>query len=202
MSDMEKKVVTEEDLLKSLEKLEGTKEEKKVEETIKTESLKKTAADAIEGNKGLMKSLEVSDFLKVFAGEIGLHVDESLTVLHKSIEDGAKRELAIVRVLEKLSKSLDDLREEVKTFGKTPATVQKSRVVADGGTIIQKSGEIQKSDTPNRKTVTFGLEKLAKSAKPGTSDFHKFTQAAVKFESTSEISDEMLREALLAATGK
>lgn len=201
MSEAKKEVVTEEDLLKSLEKLEGKqdKPDEKKEQVVKTPELKKSAQDEVNGSGGLRKTLEVSAFLKSFSETIGLHVDQSLGTLQKSIADGAQRDLAIVRVLESLQKSIDGLKTEMAKFGDKPASTPKTISAGNGSSILEKSGvKEEKISTPDdtKKMVLAGLEKLAKAEKPGSPAYNRITSTVVKFESTGQISDVDLRNAM------
>lgn len=188
--------VSEDELLKSIEELEGKKEEKKEdlpEPTVKAEELKKTVQDTVEekGSETLKKALDVSETLSEFAGIVGMHVDEALQTLQKSLQGSADRDLAFTRVLTNMQKSIDSLAAKVEAFGEEPGqekSVNREEVL-EKGTGGEKDGE-KKQPKPGevRKQVIVGLQELAKHAK----DEHE-TNAIIRttatFESTGKISD-------------
>lgn len=200
--------VTEDDLMKSLATLEG-KAKEVVEEatpTVVTETLKKSTSDTIQelGSETLQKSLEVSEVLDEVVTVVGLHVDRSLDALQKSIQSNADRDMAMIRVLEGLKKSIDDNTAAVSKLMEQPSAPASSRpVTTQSGEILQKSVSAPAKETPNpqalRKSISTGLELLVKSNKDNPSNLHRFTQATLKFESAGQISDADMTEALKAA---
>lgn len=200
-------ILQESDLLKSIKDLET-----KVEDTttpvadpvVETAALKKTAADTLKegASESLTKALDVSESLSEITKLMGSHVDTALETLEKSISNSAERDLAMVRVLADMHKSIGDLTTQVATFGNnaaapvsqmgtTPAPVTQ----AD---ILTKSTDTQLPAAPDpavlRKQISAGLEHMAKSAEKNSPESNRLINAAVKFESTGQIEPLLLRE--------
>lgn len=199
-------VVTEEDLLKSIKELEAKPEPAKeaaATPEVKTEGLAKSAAAAVKegASDELKKSLDVSAALTEIVGLLGTHVDTSLEALAKSVQSGAERDLAIVRVLGDLKKSVDNLAETVKTFGDQPGTPASKQAPAAAATdVLHKTaggGQQQKAEVDPakvRREISNGLERLAKSVQAGSPEADRYIKAAIQFESTGKIEDGMLAE--------
>lgn len=187
--------VTEEDLKKSLAQLEGKTEEKPAatEPVVVTSKMEKTAAKALEetASAGLKQVLEVSDVLREVTNLQGLHVDNTLEVLQKSIQEGAERDLAVIRILQNMQKSIQDLAGKVEEFGKTPVGKVVAPVQTVQEQILLKSAADKKSLTKGQ--VLSALEGMAKSAS-NAGDEAKYTNALIKFDSTGQISDQVLLE--------
>lgn len=190
--------VTEEELLKSVEALEAKTEKKPEEEDpekkVETQILEKTVSEVVEekASEELKKALEISETLAEFAGLIGAHVDESLEALQKSVAAAGDRDLAFLKVLTALKKSMDGMREEIAKFGEQPGTAKS--VLTDEKTdkteILQKTvddGEKAKDPVRAKKQIQMGLDTLAKSAEEA--ERPHFLNAAVKFESTGHVED-------------
>jgi len=202
-------VITEEDLLKSLKGLEGKVEEEEgeKEKKVETTNLDKSAADKVkeEASEELKKALEVSDVLSEVVGIIGVHVDSSLEAMQKSVQAAADRDLAMIRVLERLSKAVEANTEAVKKYGDEPTTGKSKTAEGDGANteILEKGADGgQGEKTPEEKAAAMrgqiqaGLESLVKSADRGTQEQQQLINAAVKFESTGQIDDIMLQKAI------
>jgi len=196
--------VTEDELLKSLTDLEGKKpDEKKTPEELKVETaaLEKSAADKIkaDASEELKKSLDVSSALSEITSLLGAHVDDSLEALQKSVDASAQRDLKFVAILEGFQKSIGELAEKIAEFGGQPAK-KPAAVVDDGKVEVLKKSvdgeELDESGKPKgeitRVAVLSTMERLAKSADIGSEDNHRWTSAAVKFESTGQISNKDL----------
>lgn len=196
-------VVTEEFLIKSLTDLE-TKvpavQKDPETPTVAVETLTKSAADALaaQSSAPLRKAIEVSEVLRETVEILGDHVDQSLAALQKSIQSGAERDLAIVRVLGDLRKSIDANTEQIASLMNAPAAPAATRpVTVTTGQVLTKS--VQPTQTPAasvdpravRQTVLNGLETLVKSAAANKdqASVARYSQALVKFESTGTISD-------------
>jgi len=197
--------VTEEQLLKSIQALEGKTAEPAAAatQTVVVEPLKKSTSESIaEGaSEELKKAIEVSKPLKEIVALLGVHNDTALQTLQKSLQAAADRDNATVKVLERLAKSLEDNTAALKEYAKVPATTPASRAAeVQASEVLNKSTKTGKEGEPNpgqvRKQVLSGLEILAKSCQPGTTDASKWIRTISKFESTGKISD----EDLLAAT--
>lgn len=196
--------VTEEDLLKSIKDLEAKAEETpaaKAEPEVKTTELAKNAAAAVKdgASEELKKSLDVSTALTEIVGLIGAHVDSSLEALQKSVQGSAERDLAFVRVITDLKKSVDDLAAQVKAFGEQPGTPASKQAPAATTEVLNKSagngGQKQEVDPAKvRREISNGLERLAKSATAGSPEADRYIKAAIQFESTGKIDDGMLAE--------
>jgi len=206
-------VVTAEDLLKSLKELEGkTDAPAPKKEPVVEKTKVPTTAEAIEEVKtgSLRKALDVSGALDEFCSTIGDHVDNVVETLQKAVNGSAERDHAIIRVLKDLRKSVDDLTTKVEAFGKTPAAVPKTKTAASGAEkteVLEKGVAIgeEKGDedpkviaTRTRKQVLDGLDTLVKSVKIGSSEQQEYINAAVKFEVTGQISNQMLHKAISA----
>lgn len=199
-------VVTEDELKKSIQALEAppAKPEEKVTETvIETAPLAKTAQERIkEAPESLRKAFEVSATLTEFANLMGVHIDESLNTLKKSVQEGAERDHAFLRVVSDLKKSVETLTEEVKKLGGQPGKpAAAGELTVDEKGVLKKSTEAgdKKTDpVAARKRILTGLEIMAKSAASGSPEMTEIIHSTAKFESTGSISDEMLRKALAA----
>lgn len=203
-------VVTENDLTKALSILEGVKPpaETKVDPVVKTAVLEKSAADTVrEGaSKPLQKAMDVSDVLDEVVALLGTHVDRSLSALAKSVQEGAQRDLGVIRVLEGLKKSIDDNTAAVKALMDQPAASASAHpITVDGKQVLQKSSDgkqheapVQRDPNQIRKAVGDGLTKLIKAADGNPSEMARLTKALVKFESAGQISDADVQAALKA----
>lgn len=207
-------VITADDLAKSLGELTGKKPEgegtDEVKVVFKTSELLKSLAERVqaEGSEELKKSLDVSSTLKEVVDLVGVHVDSSLAALKKSHDDSAERDSAIIQVLKDLKKSIDENTAAVKEFGNKPAGAPKSAATTATTTQplvkgLNKEGSAELDPARAKARVSEGLQILAKSATKGSQEQMAWTSAAVKFESTGEISDANMARALEAAkTGK
>jgi len=197
-------ILTEEDLRKSLAALAGTTvpeaEKKTVVETV---ALHKSAADALaEMSAESRAALEISPLLKDIAATLGRHVDRSLESLAKSLNGAAERDLGVIEVLTKLSKSLDAntaALEALKAQPAAPATAAGSTVT--GTEVLHKNADGAPAAQPVdgkalRKQVLTGLETMAKSLPPGTQDQVRAQTALIRYESTGQINDADLAAAL------
>lgn len=199
-------VITEDELRKSIEDLETKPLEAATppaQPIIEVTKLEKTVADKLkEAPEPLRKALDVSQTLSDFASVIGLHVDASLGVMQKSLQASADRDLAFLRVVSDLKKSVDSLKEEVAKQGALPGTPAAAAPVTVGSDGILKKavGGSDKTVDPTvlRKSILTGLERMAKTADAGSVDQSRAISAVAKFESTGQISDEMLKQALSA----
>lgn len=201
-------VVTEEDLVKSLTDLEGKVEEVKAESatSVTIEPINKSTVDAIKdfGSETLRKSLDVSEVLDEVVTLMGAHVDETLATLEKSIKGAADRDMAMIRVLETLKKSIDSNTAAIDGLLNAPAAPAATRPITTAeGQILTKSVTAEKDPaapqnaTDLRKSVLGGLEKLIKST-GDKGEASRISNALVKFESTGEISDQDMSAALKA----
>lgn len=188
--------ITEEALLKSLTDLEGKKEDTKpTEPVVVTAPLVKSVKEVIteKATEQLRKAMDASGALKDFGALIGLHVDESLATLQKSIQAAAERDNKMISVLVDLKKSIDANTVAVKEFGAQPTIPAAGKPVQVGKQeILQKSTPV---DGPkiDRAAVLGSLTRLTKSAS-AEPDRVRFMNAAIKFESTGSITDEVLME--------
>lgn len=200
--------ISEEDLLKSITDLQAKAEpkaEEKKEPELTTAKLDKTVADTVKekGSETLKKSIDVSDSLTEFAAIVGLHVDRSLTALEKSVNEGAKRDMAFLTVLKDLKKSVDDLSEKVAAMGNAP-TAPLTKTAASDGKVLEKSatlaaGEKKVDPSALRSNIAQGLIELTKSATDPNQASH-WGQVAAKFESTGTIDDTSMKKAIVAYT--
>lgn len=203
--------VTEAELLKSLQALDPNAKvepEKKEDSKVVTAALTKTAATAVkeQASDTLKKALEVSGALDEFAKLIGAHVDTALGELAKSVDASAQRDLAFLNVMKSFSDRLEALSKSIDAFGKQPGALPAAAKTAEAKTEVLEKGAKAKFDPKDpaqvqalRKSITTGLETLAKSATV-EEDRHRLVQAAVKFESTGVISAELQQRALAANT--
>lgn len=205
-------VITEEDLLKSIRDVAGIKEEpenQEVKREVRVVAAPTSAAEILEtrGSEGLQKALEVSEVLGEFTGLMTEAVDGAITVLTKSIQDAAERDDAIVTALVALKKSIDENTKAVEKYGAQPAAPANSSSLPAGGKVVMLAkatdtavaGKVEMSPAELRGKISAGLESMAKALPRDSADLGAITRAAVKFESTGEISDIMLQKALRAA---
>jgi hypothetical protein len=197
-------VITEDQLLKSITELEAkaaetpVKEapEPKVEEAVLTKSIDSIRENASAATR---RALDVSDVLTDIVGLMAQHNDTALGSMQKSINAAADRDLAMVRVLTDLKKSVDSLKEEVKKYGEAPNV---PRLPGKEEVLNKSLGEAPKVDPRvAKRQIAQGLEILTKSVKPDDPKCSEYASAAVKFETTGQISDTMLGLAQRALTG-
>lgn len=197
-------VITEEALQKTLAELEGAVEEIKppADPKVVIEPLRKTAAETVadNGSEVMRKALDVSTVLREHVGLVGIHVDEALESMHKSLQNAAERDFAIIRVLERQGETIEELRKTIEEFGKQPTAPAAARkantVVVD---VLKKTAGVGADERKiTRDQVKQGLEMLAKTAGAGTPDFMRYVTAISKFESTGQIADRDLLEATKA----
>lgn len=191
--------VTEDSLLKSIQELEAKREEPKTEKAepeVETAKLEKGAKEKVEegASEGLKKALDVSETLKEFADLIGVHVDESLSTLQKSVQGAAERDVAIVKVLKSLSEEIGELRKSVEKYGNEPTAPAGERKPEAGKTeVLEKGAESTEQDpakrlAATRSSVLAGLEHLVKNAST-PDETNTYTHALIKFETTGQISE-------------
>jgi ABC-type transporter Mla subunit MlaD len=194
--------VTEEDLLKSLADLESKEPEKKpaADPKVETATLEKSARDKIdeEASEELKKALDVSSALSEITSLLGAHVDDSLEALQKSVHASAERDMKIIAVLEKFQKSLDGFAEKLANFGGQPAKAPTAQAATgDAGNVETLRKSIPDADKAaaagklSRQAVLGVMEELAKSAS-NEGDKGRWVHAAIKFESTGQISNDDL----------
>jgi hypothetical protein len=197
MPDEATPVVTEEDLLKSIQDLEA-----KAADTPKTPkppsvaqvALAKSTTDAIleEAAPETRRALDVSDVLTDLVGLLGKYNDDALGTMQKSINAGAERDLAMVKVLGDLKKSVDDMGKKLEKFGGEPRQARS----ATAEDLLHKAAPVQRIDpTTTRRSIVQGLEHLVKSLPSSDPRVGEFIQAAIKFESTGQIEDRHIQAA-------
>jgi hypothetical protein len=215
MSTAAAAMVTEEDLLKSIKDLETkppVAPPATTAPTVQIIDLKKSMDVVKSGaTEPLRKGLEVSEMLSEVVTLLGAHIDSSLEVLAKSIQGGAERDLSFIRVITDLKKSIDDNTAAVEKLGQGTVAAPKT-VTATTADVLNKSltpSNILTADqmSPDqklavRRQIGTALEDLAKSFPPNDQQGARFMQAAIKYESTGQISDADLRAAQNKIAGK
>lgn len=205
MTDKAAQVLTQDDLLKAIKELDpnppAAASAASTEPTVQTTPLAK-AADTLGkgGSENLRRVLDVSETLRDFAKAIGDHVDAITSPMSKSFQAQAEFNLATVKLIGDLKKSIDANTEAIKAFGKQPTAGKTPGVTTTKADLLTKSltdnsGALDPSRT--RRMITLGLEKLAKSFPPNSPEAQEYIQAAIKFESTggTQISDHHLAAA-------
>jgi len=214
MSTATPAVVTEEDLLKSINDLTAKPAAVAVvaEPTVEVQVLNKSI-DALKGKASapLLKGLEVSDLLNEVVSLFGAHIDSSLEAMAKSITNGREFNLANIRVLTDLKKSIDANTAAIEKMGDGTVAAPKT-ITAQPAEVLNKSLTPAKAltaaeMTPEQKAaarrqISFGLEQLAKSFGPNTPESNQWLTAAIKFESTGQISDADLAAAQKKVAGQ
>jgi len=208
----EPKVISQDQLLKSLQDIEKLSKGEVIEEpapaapVVAETPAAPSAASVVEetASEDLKKGLNASPLLKEIVGKLGKHVDDTLEGLRKSIDGQSARDMAILGALEGLNKSLKEQGEKIETIGKEPAATANARpVTATTDEVLAKGVDNKKVEGETdpvrqaaqaKKMVLGGLEKLVKSASDAN-DQKRFTTALIKFESTGVIDDVMLAEA-------
>jgi hypothetical protein len=200
----EKEIITESDLRKTLARLEGKKEEepKKVDPKIVTAELRKASEVVAEGaSQPLRKAIEASTVLNEFCSLIGLHIDEALDVLGKSVQESAERDYSLIKVLEKFGAQIESMQKMVEKFGAQPGPSKVTQPVTSKPTeILRKAGEEGKGEgdvdagSLSKKQIVSALEELGKEAKG--QEQNELIVATATFESTGKISDETLHKAV------
>jgi hypothetical protein len=198
----DKVTVTADDLLKSIQALETKVEAKDTAKEpaipqVETVQLAKSTVDAVKAGAAAAtkQALDVSDTLSDIVGLIGKHNDDALETLQKSVNSCAERDLAIVKVITDLKKSIDVLKESVDKFGEQPV----SQPRANKGDVLQKSvggDNVLKLDPiRTRAQISNGLQVLAKSLRKEDPKFSEVMNAAIKFEATGVIEDRFIAAA-------
>lgn len=204
--------VTEEDLLKSITDLEAkapAADATAKEPEVVTEPLAKTAEEVVKETAGeeLKKAIDVSGAFRELVTALGNHVDTSLQAMQKSIQGGAERDHAMIRVLTDLKKSIDANTAAVAAFGAQPGTpAAAAAITVTEDAVLEKTAKEPAADgkkpdaTAVRKTVLIGLESLAKSASEAgdMQTAQQIGHATAKFESVGEITDGLLAKAIEA----
>jgi len=187
----ESTVVTEDNLQKTLDGLEGkAKPEEKPTGTPKVETaqLQKTAKEAIAEAEvpNLKKAIEVSSGLKEFSETMGAHIDASLQTLQKTIDAGAQRDLTMATILGNLSKALTSLEAKMEAFGEQPT--KPKAIVTSTDMVLEKTAD-KNAGAPKmtKQDVSATLMKLAKTG--DDADMNRFAFAVTKFETSGHISD-------------
>lgn len=219
-AEKEVEVISADDLLKSIQELEAGREDEPKGPRQKAEKTEVArASETIEerASSPLRKALDVSETLEEITSLLGLHVDNALDELRKSVDGAAERDLAIARVLKDLKKSVDSLAEKVERFGRQPGKpagsftgAGKPNAAADTKSeVLEKSAsgspqQAEADQTPEqkriqtRRQILSGLTELVKNAAQGSAEQSEFTRAAITFESAGQIKDEVLAKALAA----
>lgn len=202
--------VTEEDLLKSLQSLEGrVAAVAAAPATVVVQTMEKTASATIRelGSDQLMQHLDVSDQLDEVVTLMGIHVDRSLDSLAKSLQGSADRDLSIVGALTVLAKAVSDNTAALATLGAQPlATAAERAVTVTSTSVLEKTvkpapaAQTQQSPEQLRKSIADGLSTLVKNA-GDESIAQYYTRSLLKFESANQISNTDMTAAL-AATKK
>lgn len=202
-------VITEAELQKSLQALEGTKvEDVKPARPARVEvvRLAKRAHEVIaeRASGPLRKALDVSDALNEVVDLMGIHVQDSLEAFQKSIDAGAQRDATIVKVIEKMSKSIDDLKVAVEAMGKAPAGGPRT-IMTPAAQVLHKSAGAASVEgepaagatklTEQRQAILSAFERMAKSADRGSQDQQRWINAASTFESTGRVTEKDLNAA-------
>lgn len=202
MAEKNEKLVSLVDLTKALDALEGKAAEKPEEpvEKVRVTILNKTAETAIKENlnKSAQKAVDVSEFLQEMTSAVGEHIDQAVQSMEKSLEAGANQNLAIVRVLEKMQKTISDLGEEVKKIGNAPTQPASQRTPSTPATEILLKGadDKEKSVPVTRNRVISILQQMMKSAEKGSSEEKQLTIALAGFESSGRLGDGIAQQVL------
>lgn len=195
--------VSKEDLLKSIQDLEVKQEAPAAaaaEPTVETEALEKSTAEAVKDGASaeLKKALDVSDALTEIVGLIGTHVDKTMEAMVKSINDSAERDLAFVRVVGDLKKSVEGLSGQITEFGNQPAAAPMTKNAATNAPAMEA---LSKSATPTeqvaveagkqditalRKTAASTLENLVHNTTDQT-ERDKLIKSAIMLETTGKL---------------
>lgn len=205
-------VVTEADLLKSLQELEG-KPAPVVEPAapvVETPAQAKFADTvATEGSTVLAKALDVSPVLDEMTTLLGAHVDRLSETFGKSIQAAAERDLSLVGVLQGLKKSIDDNTAALEELRKLPQPPAGSRVPrTDASQVLHKSTTGSQELEPTRtnpallrKAILDGLQanfmKASKAEERG--EAARLQKAITMFETSGKLSDSDMAAALAAA---
>jgi len=217
MSDSKTNMVTTDDLLKAIKELDPSTTKTPVTEPAKTEVRVAQLAKSVDTLKDALspetkKALDVSSVLEDLTKGITTSVDKIIEPLNKSIQEGAERDLAFIGVLKELKKSIDENTAAVKAFGKTPASTPRTPSTT-AKELLAKSIDANGKEIPTkaakdldplmaRRLVGQGLEKLVKSFQPRDPAAQEYINAAVKYETTGQISEYMLAKSLEAMTPK
>ena len=203
--------ITETDLLKAATDLEAAATgEKPVEEPaadpkvalVAAPELAKTIED--KGSEPMAKSLEISSTLKEVVDLLGEHVDGLSKSFAGTLDNQNAAILSILGALEGMQKSVTALTETVEKYGEKPAAPASAKEpTAEGTDVLKKgagAGSGEEGESPDVTKVQVGdaLLSLTKSAhKEGDEDMeNRWSDAAVKFDATGQISDRDLSAAL------
>lgn len=206
--------IEEADLLKAAQNLEseatGAKpaEEPAPDPSVKpveTGTLSKTVEK--DGSETLAKSLEISSTLKEFADLVGEHVDALTKSYAGTLDNQNAAILAICGALEGMQKAIGALSAKVEQYGEKPAAPASAKAPeAKPGEVLAKgqgagSGDAEQAPEVTRAQVNEALMSLVKSAKKAGDDDaeNRWSDALVKFDATSQISDKDLTAAIAEA---
>lgn len=194
--------INEDDLMKSLRELEATPEVKEEvkEPVVEATKLEKKVADTIEenGSETLKKSLDVSDSLSEFASLIGDHMDTSLQVLQKSIQQSAERDASFIKIMTTQSAQIEALTKSLAEFGEKPTGTTKTKTSVEKTEVLEKSVSGDGGSKEPRITkpqIMTGLLELQKNA-TDPNQKQEYTNALVTYESANHIEDHMLQKSI------
>jgi len=116
--------VSEEDLVKSMKKLEGKADEEKPEEEPGPPEIAQIvlakSVDELKGNEGLQKALDVSEPLAQMAEAVTKTVDAALEQLEKTANNQNDFQLSLLTTMETMVKSLEAMQEKIEEYGSAP----------------------------------------------------------------------------------
>lgn len=201
-SDTKDVVITEEQLQKALNDLEGVKPaEKKPQVTVQPIQLTGDAMSTIQQLLGerLKKSMVSNTDLNEITQLLGTHVDRNLSIIAKSIDAAKQRDDSVIRLLESITKSLTVLE---KTLGKA----MDEPVASATQTGVTMADVVQKNDSENttkqqdpqmlKKSIVDGLSHLIRSETIGSQEGQRLTDVMIQFETGGNISDADIKKAL------
>jgi len=198
--------VSEEDLIKKMKELEGKKEEEKPAEVAPPEVAPIVLAksvDELKGNEGLQKALDVSEPLAQMAAGLTKTVDAALEQMEKSANNQNDFNLSLLTTMEAMAKSIEEMQKKVEEYGEAPMAPRSTTPGSNnsGRDLLLKhagAGDEGQKEAP-REEVLRGLVSLAKSAKD-PDDMNKWAKVTSIFETTHQIDDGDLKQAMAAAS--
>jgi len=205
-------IVSQEDLVKSMQKLEGAKAEADAEEEQVlpevAEIVLAKSVDELAGNEGLQKALDVSEPLAQMSDSLENVMDAALESMEKNANHQNAFQLSLLTTMENMAVQLEALTKKVDEFGTAPMRPRSSQGGPaasnnSGRDLLLKhagagGGEEGSKEAP-REEVLRGLVELAKNAK-GPEDEQHWAKATSIFETTAQIDDGDLKKAIAAAS--
>jgi len=200
--------ITEEELQKALNELEGLKDPVEPQSKIQPIQLTGNAMQTIQQllSDRLKKSMVSNTDLQEISQLIGTHVDRNLSIISKSIDAANMRDESIARVLKNINTSMGNIETALGKVMNEPvvSATHGSVSMAD---VVQKN-PTNSNESPEqdprvlKKSIVGGLSKLIRKETVGSSEGQRLTDVMINFETTGKISDYDIKKAMNVTQGE